>query len=88
LGTLCTHTRYIQEGILNYAEDLLGTFGGQIKHVMFTCTGSEANDLALRIAKHHTGKTGIIITEEAYHGNSDMVAGFSPSLGIHSPLGT
>jgi len=88
LGTLCTHTRYIQEGILDYAEDLLGTFGGKIKHVMFTCTGSEANDLALRIAKHRTGKSGIIITEEAYHGNSDMVAGFSPSLGAHSPLGT
>jgi hypothetical protein len=32
----CTHTRYIHEGILNYAEDLLGTFGGKIKHVMFT----------------------------------------------------
>lgn len=88
LRTICTHTRYIQEGILDYAEDLLGTFGGKIKHVMFTCTGSEANDLALRIAKRHTGKSGIIITEEAYHGNSDMTAGFSPSLGTHSPLGT
>jgi 4-aminobutyrate aminotransferase-like enzyme len=42
----------------------------------------------LRIAKHHTGKSGIIITEEAYHGNSDMTAGFSPSLGVRSPLGT
>ncbi|WP_027531783.1 aspartate aminotransferase family protein [Bradyrhizobium sp. WSM3983] len=88
LRTLCTHTRYVQEGILNYAEDLLGTFGGKIQHVMFTCTGSEANDLALRIAKHQTGKDGIIITEEAYHGNSDLVAGLSPSLGPHSPLGT
>jgi 4-aminobutyrate aminotransferase-like enzyme len=88
LRTICTHTRYIQEGILDYAEDLLGTIGGQIKHVMFTCTGSEANDLALRIAKRHTGKSGVIITDEAYHGNSDMTAGFSPSLGTHSPLGT
>ncbi|WP_299814490.1 aspartate aminotransferase family protein [Tardiphaga sp.] len=88
LRTLCTHTRYIQEGILDYAEDLLGTFGGNIKHVMFTCTGSEANDLAMRIAKHHTGKSGIIITDEAYHGNSDLTASFSPSLGAQSPLGT
>jgi 4-aminobutyrate aminotransferase-like enzyme len=88
LQTICTHTRYIQEGILDYAEDLLGTIGGQIKHAMFTCTGSEANDLALRIAKRHTGKGGIIITEEAYHGNSDMTASFSPSLGAYSPLGT
>ena len=55
--------------------------------MMFTCTGSEANDLALRIAKHATGKRGIIITEEAYHGNSDLTAGISASLGEASPLG-
>lgn len=89
--TLCTHTRYIQEGILDYADQLLGTFGGQLGsegHAMFTCTGSEANDLALRIAQHHTGKRGIVITAEAYHGNSHLTAGFSPSLGDNSPLGT
>lgn len=87
LATLCTHTRYLQEGILNYAEDLLGTFKGDVGHAMFTCTGSEANDLAMRIAKHHTGNKGIIITSEAYHGNSELTAGFSPSLGRNSPLG-
>src|SRR6185312_777079 len=72
MQTLCTHTRYIQEGILKYAEDLLATFGGRIGrsgHAMFTCTGSEANDLAVRIAKYSTGKRGIIVTSEAYHGN-------------------
>ncbi len=87
LATLCTHTRYIQEGILNYAEDLLGTFTGDVGRVMFTCTGSEANDLALRIAKHITGHNGIIITSEAYHGNSELTASISPSLGAYSPLG-
>jgi 4-aminobutyrate aminotransferase-like enzyme len=56
--------------------------------MMFTCTGSEANDLAMRIAQHHTGRKGIIITSEAYHGNSHLTAGFSPSLGESSPLGT
>jgi len=88
---LCTHTRYVSEDILNFSEKLLSTFGGRIGetgHTMFTCTGSEANDLAIRIAKHHTGKKGIIVTSEAYHGNSDTTAGFSPSLGVHSPLGT
>lgn len=87
---LCTHTRYIQEGILDYAEELLQTFGGELGgkgHAMFTCTGSEANDLAMRIAMHHTGKQGIIVTSEAYHGNSHLTAGFSPSLGDNSPLG-
>jgi 4-aminobutyrate aminotransferase-like enzyme len=91
MQTLCTHTRYVQESILSYAEDLLSTVGGRIGtsgHAMFTCTGSEANDLAMRIAQHHTGKQGIIITSEAYHGNSHLTAGFSPSLGSASPLGT
>jgi len=91
MQTLCTHTRYMQEGILEYAEDLLATFGGRVGeegHAMFTCTGSEANDLALRIARHYTGKRGIIVTSEAYHGNSDLGASFSPSLGEQSPLGT
>lgn len=91
MQTLCTHTRYVQEGILKYAEQLLATYGGRIGetgHAMFTCTGSEANDLALRIAKHKTGKRGVIVTSEAYHGNSDLTASFSPSLGEHSNLGT
>ena len=91
MQTLCTHTRYLQKGILDYAEDLLGTFGGRVGatgHAMFTCTGSEANDLAVRIAQHCTGGKGVIVTAEAYHGNSHLTAGFSPSLGEHSPLGT
>ena len=87
MRTICTHTRYVQEEILDYAEDLLSTIGGRIGHVMFTCTGSEANDLAIRIAKHKTGNAGIIITDEAYHGNSDLTAGLSPSLGPYSALG-
>ena len=88
LQTLCTHTRYVQQGILDFAEDFVPSFGGPIEHLMFTCTGSEANDLALRIAKHKTGRNGIVITSEAYHGNSDLTAGLSPSLGRKSPLGT
>ncbi len=90
MGTLCTHTRYLQEGILRYGEQLRQTFDGGVRnyHTMFTCTGSEANDLAMRMAMHHTGRSGIIITSEAYHGNSFLTAGFSPSLGERSPLGT
>lgn len=88
MQTLCTHTRYMHEGILDFAEKLLGTFEDDIGHMMLTCTGSEANDLALRMAKHHTGNKGIIVTSEAYHGNSDSSASFSPSLGDNAPLGT
>lgn len=78
---LNTHTRYLQEGILDYAEQLLGTFTDDLDRVMFTCSGSEANDLALRIAKHCTGGTGVIITRFAYHGVTADIAELSPSLG-------
>ncbi|PRA59476.1 aspartate aminotransferase family protein [Pseudomonas sp. MYb187] len=78
---LNTHTRYLQEGVLDYAEQLLGTFPGDLERVMFTCTGSEANDLALRIAKQYTGGTGVIITQFAYHGVTGDIAELSPSLG-------
>lgn len=78
---LNTHTRYLQEGVLDYAEQLLGTFAQYLERVMFTCTGSEANDLALRIAKQYTGGTGVIITQFAYHGVTGDIAELSPSLG-------
>ncbi|MEE1925587.1 aminotransferase class III-fold pyridoxal phosphate-dependent enzyme [Pseudomonas sp. 148P] len=78
---LNTHTRYLQEGILDYAEQLLGTFSADLERVMFTCTGSEANDLALRIARQYTGGAGVIITRFAYHGVTGDIAELSPSLG-------
>ena len=88
MAQLCTHTRYLQDGILNVAERILATLEDEIGHVMFTCTGSEANDLALRMAKYHTGNEGIIVTSEAYHGNSELTSGLSPSMGTNSRLGT
>lgn len=87
-GTLATHTRYLHEGVLSYAERLLTHFPPEISRVMFTCTGSEANDLALRLARAATGGTGVIVTETAYHGVTLSVAEFSPSLGPGVPLGT
>jgi 4-aminobutyrate aminotransferase-like enzyme len=86
-ATLATHTRYLHEGILDYAERLLATFPAEIRHLMLTCTGSEANDLALRIARVATGRSGIIVTDTAYHGVTGMVAEISPSLGGDVPLG-
>ena len=50
-ATLTTHTRYLAEPTVAYAEDLLGTLPPHIDNVMFTCTGSEANDLALKVAE-------------------------------------
>lgn len=80
-ATLATHTRYLQDGILTYAERLLALFPPDLAHVMFTCTGSEANDLALRIARAATGGTGIIVTDNAYHGVTLATAEMSMSIG-------
>jgi 4-aminobutyrate aminotransferase-like enzyme len=88
MQTLNTNTRYVQESILDYSEDLLSSFPAELGHVMFTCTGSEANDLAMRVAKYATGNQGIIVTSGAYHGLTAEVASFSPSLGIGVPLGS
>lgn len=87
LSTLNTNTRYIQQSILDYSEQFLGTMPPAIGHVMFTCTGSEANDLAMRVARYHTGNQGIIVTSGAYHGLTSAVSAFSPSLGVGVPLG-
>ncbi|MGP0221394.1 aspartate aminotransferase family protein [Paenarthrobacter sp. NCHU4564] len=87
MQTLNTNTRYIQEPILEYSEQLLSTFPAELGHVMFTCTGSEANDLAMRVAKYVTGNQGIIVTAGAYHGLTAEVSSFSPSLGVGVPLG-
>ena len=87
LHTLNTHTRYLHEDVLGYAERLLAKLPSAIGHVMFTCTGSEANDLALRIARQHTGNQGVIVTRLAYHGVTASVAELSPSLGQGVPLG-
>ncbi|WP_441295838.1 aspartate aminotransferase family protein [Roseomonas cutis] len=84
---LNTHTRYLHETVLDYAEALLATFPASLGHVMFTCTGSEANDLALRVARAHTGGEGIVVTSLAYHGVTSALAALSPSLGEGVPLG-
>ncbi|MEY4984461.1 MAG: hypothetical protein RIR62_2727 [Pseudomonadota bacterium] len=84
---LATHTRYLHDGVLDYAERLLSHFPPELCHAMFTCTGSEANDLALRLARAATGHQGVIVTENAYHGVTAAVAEFSPSLGAGVPLG-
>jgi 4-aminobutyrate aminotransferase-like enzyme len=79
---LNTHTRYLHETVLDLAERLLATFPAEIGNIMFTCTGSEANDLALRIARTTTGGTGFIATENAYHGVTSALVDLSPSLGL------
>ena len=87
VGTLNTHTRYAAEPLLDYAERLLATYPPELSNVMFTCSGSEAVDLALRIARFYTRGTGVIVTSNAYHGTTSSVAEISPSMGADVPLG-
>jgi 4-aminobutyrate aminotransferase-like enzyme len=86
LQTLNTNTRYLQQSILDYSAQLLSTMPEELGNIMFTCTGSEANDLAVRVANYYTGRQGIIVTANAYHGLTASVSAFSPSLGEAVPL--
>lgn len=85
--TVNTNTRYLAEPILDYAERLLATHDDLLANVMFTCTGSEATDLALRVARYVTGGTGVVVTANAYHGVTATAAAVSPSLGPNAALG-
>jgi 4-aminobutyrate aminotransferase-like enzyme len=87
VGRLNTHTRYLTDIVVDYAERLVATFPPPLSQVMLTCTGSEAIDLALRIARFRTGAAGVIVTENAYHGVTAAAAEASPSLGAGVPLG-
>ena len=78
-GTLNTHTRYLHEGILDYIEALTATFDAPFDTALMCCTGSEANDVALRMAQALTGKTGVIATDHTYHGNTTAVHQLSRS---------
>jgi 4-aminobutyrate aminotransferase-like enzyme len=73
-GTLNVHSRYLHEGIVAFAERLAALHGPSIESVVFSCSGTEANEVALRMARLKTGKTGIVCTNATYHGNSEAVA--------------
>ncbi|WP_417418449.1 aspartate aminotransferase family protein [Hoeflea sp.] len=77
--TLNTHTRYLHEGILDYVECLTATFEDPLSTAIMTCTGSEANDIALRMAEAMTGNRGIVATDATYHGNTTLVSHLSKS---------
>ena len=77
-ATLNTHTRYLNNAVVEYADRLLALFCADLDRVMFSCTGSEANELAVRVARAYTGNAGIIVTRCAYHGNTTTIAELSP----------
>ncbi len=86
LSRLNTHTRYLTEGILDYSEALLETFPAALNQVTYACSGSEAVDLAVRMARFTTGREGVIVSAHAYHGTTALAASLSPSLGVNNPI--
>lgn len=79
IGKLNTNTRYIVAIVDEYLEALKSHLPDALSNVVMTCSGSEANDLAIRVARAATGGSGIIVTETAYHGNTALVTEASPS---------
>ncbi len=74
VNTLNVHSRYLHESILDYAERLIARHDDSIGSIIFSCTGTEANEIALRMARLATGGRGIICTDATYHGNSVEVS--------------
>jgi 4-aminobutyrate aminotransferase-like enzyme len=86
MATLSVHSRYLHEGVLDYAERLLSLHHDSLDNVIFACSGTEAVDIALNMARFATGGQGIICTDATYHGNSTEVRKMSRTLRSNAPL--
>lgn len=84
-GALNTNTRYLFESVIEYAERLGDKLPGDLSACLFVNSGSEANDMALRMAKLCTGQDGALIVDGAYHGITNEIYALSPSAewGMH-----
>lgn len=70
MAQLNTNTRYLYDLLPEYAEQLLSRFPSRLNKVFFVNSGSEASDLAIRIAKKHTGNKNVMVVEHGYHGHT------------------
>lgn len=80
LARVNTHTRYLSPEIVDYSQRLLAHFPAALDRVVHTCSGSEANDLALQLARARTSAEGVLVTAHAYHGTTTATKAISPSL--------
>ncbi len=78
---LATHTRYLHEAVLDYAEQLTSRLPPHLDTCIFVNSGSEANDVAWRIAQSATGHRGALVMAHAYHGITDAVSALTPAAG-------
>lgn len=75
---LNTNTRYLYEGLAEYLERLTATLPEPLRVAYLVCSGSEANELALRLARAHTRRNEVIVVDTAYHGNTNALVEISP----------
>jgi 4-aminobutyrate aminotransferase-like enzyme len=77
-GVLNTNTRYLHPDLARYAERLTAHLPPALRVCYFVCSGSEANELALRLARAHTGRRDVVVVDHAYHGNTSSLVDLSP----------
>ena len=78
VALLNTNTRYLHDNILNYAQRLTAMLPDPLQVCYFVNSGSEANELAVRLARTHTGREDLIVLEHAYHGHTSTLIDISP----------
>jgi 4-aminobutyrate aminotransferase-like enzyme/Ser/Thr protein kinase RdoA (MazF antagonist) len=78
LALLNTNTRYLHDNVNRYAERLMRKLPEPLQVCFFVNSGSEANELALRLARAHTGREDVIVLEHAYHGHTNALIDISP----------
>ncbi|MCX8159891.1 MAG: aminotransferase class III-fold pyridoxal phosphate-dependent enzyme [Candidatus Saccharicenans sp.] len=78
MTVLNTNTRYLYDQMAAYVESLLSRFPRKFTHCFLVNSGSEANDLALRLARNFTGGTELLVIDGAYHGNLTSLVEVSP----------
>lgn len=78
LALLNTNTRYLHDNVIRYAERLTQKLPEPLRVCFFVNSGSEANELALRLARAHTGREDVIVLDHAYHGHTNTLIDISP----------
>jgi 4-aminobutyrate aminotransferase-like enzyme len=78
LALLNTNTRYLHDNVNRYAERLTRLLPHSLRVCFFVNSGSEANELALRLARAHTAREDVIVLEHAYHGHTNALIDISP----------
>jgi 4-aminobutyrate aminotransferase-like enzyme/Ser/Thr protein kinase RdoA (MazF antagonist) len=78
VALLNTNTRYLHDNVLRYSERLTELLPHPLRVCYFVNSGSEANELALRLARAHTEREDVIVLEHAYHGHTNTLIDISP----------